>query len=75
MPRTAPGRLVQGVVDLRDLAVAQHGLKFLGAEEAHERAAGIAVRHGLHDLQIGHRGVKNVHAVAQTRRELTASAT
>src|ERR1700756_3341422 len=34
------------VIDLRNLAVPQHGLKFLGAEEAEERTAGIAVRHG-----------------------------
>ena len=36
MPRTAPASAGSGVVDLRDLAVAQHGLKFLGAEEADE---------------------------------------
>ena len=70
-----PGVAGSGVVDLRDLAVAQHGLKFLGAEEADERAAGIAVRHGLHDLQIGHWGVEDLHAVAQPRPELAASAT
>ena len=69
-----PGVAGFGVVDLRDLAVAQHGLKFLGAKEAEERAAGIAVVHGPHDGQVGHRGVEDVHAVAQTWPESTALA-
>jgi hypothetical protein len=63
------------VVNLCDLAVAQQGLKFLGAEEADESSAGIAVGQGLHDLQIGHWGVEDVHAVAQPKPKLTASAT
>ena len=62
-----------GVVDLRDLAVAQHGLKLLSAEEAKERAAGVAVRHGLHELQVGYWGVEDLHAVAQARSAATAS--
>ena len=69
------GAAGSGLIDLRNLAVAQHELKFLGAEEPEERAAGIAVRHGLHDLEIGQWGVQDVHAVAQPRPELTASAT
>ncbi len=69
------GATGSGLIDLRNLAVAQHGLKFLGAEEPEERAAGIAVRHGPHDLEIGQWGVQDVHAVAQPRPELTASAT
>ncbi len=64
-----------GVIDLRDLAVAQYGPKFLGAEEPRERSARIVVRRRLHDLHIGDRSVEDVHAVAQLRPELAASAT
>jgi hypothetical protein len=60
-----PGVAGPGVVDLGDLAVAKQGLKFLGAEEADECAAGVAVGQGLHDLEIGHRRIENVHAAAQ----------
>jgi hypothetical protein len=63
-----------GMVDLRDLAAAEQGLKFIRAEEADERAAGIAVGQGLHNLQACHWGVEDVHGAAQPALELTASA-
>ncbi|ETZ98098.1 hypothetical protein I545_5597 [Mycobacterium kansasii 662] len=62
------------MVDLRDLAVAQQRLKVVGAKEADERSAGITVGQGLNNLEIGDRGVEDIHAVAHVSSEVTASA-
>jgi hypothetical protein len=64
-----------GVIDLPDLALAKHGLQFLGAEEAGEGAAGIPVRHRLHNLEAGQRRVEDLHVVAQPNPAVAASAT
>jgi hypothetical protein len=70
-----PGAAGSGVVDLHYLALTQHGPKFLSAEEAGERAAGIPVRHRLYNLEICQRGIEDFHAVAQPNPASTASAT
>jgi hypothetical protein len=70
-----PGVPGYGLVDLHNLAVTQYGSKFLGAEEAHERAAVVAVGQRLHDFQISQRGVEYLHAVARLRSEATALTT
>ncbi|ETZ28219.1 hypothetical protein L842_3242 [Mycobacterium intracellulare MIN_052511_1280] len=74
-PTHSAGMTRLGMIDLCDLAGAQQRFKFLGAEDAAEDSTGIAKRQGLHDLQIGQRGVKDVHVVAQSSPELPASAT
>ncbi|EUA12144.1 hypothetical protein I546_2396 [Mycobacterium kansasii 732] len=61
------------MVDLRDLAVAQQRLKFVGAKEPDESSAGIAVGQGLNNLEIGDRAVEDIHAEAHVRSRVTAS--